>query len=211
MLALSIIFLTRLLWVCINRIGEGRSVISSLSSRGKIGDEPAQWDALLLEPRMLKLNQRPLSGVDPSRSASGLADQSRQPRLRWMNFSFCPHCVANGRPYMLPRLTEWGPMISRSDGVNFHLVLGDRPIEYPAERAAGKTEMMSAGFWYLHEANGDSMETVVVILRSAHGCGVSLLRHLELVADRLYEKLRKSSRLSCLYKFDGQHLHQVVH
>jgi hypothetical protein len=160
---------------------------------------------------MLKFNQRPQSGVDPSRSASGLADQSRQPRLRWMNFSFCPHCVANGRPYRLQRLSEWGPMISRSDGVNFHLVLGDRPIEYPAERATGKTEMMSGGFWYLHEANGDSIETVVVILRSARGCGVALLRHLELVADRLYEKLRKSSRLSCLYEFDGQHLHQVVH
>lgn len=111
---------------------------------------------------------------------------------------------------MLERLNEWGPMISRSDGVNFHLVLGDRPIEYPAERAAGKSEVKSVGFWYVHEGNGGSTETVVVILRRPPSGGVPLLHHLEMVADKLYEKLRKASRLSCLYEFDGQNLQQVV-
>ena len=70
------------------------------------------------------------------------------------------------------RLNEWGPMISRSDGFDFHLVLGDRPIGYPAERAAGKSEMMSAGFWYQHEANGGSTETVVVIVRNPPELGL---------------------------------------
>ena len=99
---------------------------------------------------------------------------------------------------MLQRLSEWGPMISRSDGVNLHLVLGDRPIEYPAERTSGKTEMMSAGFWYLHEANGGSTESTVVILRRPPSGGVFLLRHLALVADKLYEKLGEASRLPCV-------------
>jgi hypothetical protein len=112
---------------------------------------------------------------------------------------------------MLERLNEWGPMISRSDGINFHLVLGDRPIEYPSERAAGKSEMKSAGFWYVHEANGDSTETVVVILRRAPKGGVALIRYLEIVADKLYEKLQMASRLPCLYEFDGQRLHLVLH
>jgi len=128
-----------------------------------------------------------------------------------MNFSICPQCRVNGRPGTLARLNQWGPMISRSDGVNFHIVLGDRPIEFPAERAAGKTEMMSAGYWYLHEANGGSLETVVVIRRRPPNGGVGLLLHLETVADKLYEKLKKSSRLPCLYEFDGRQLHQVVH
>ena len=104
-----------------------------------------------------------------------------------------------------------GPTISRSDGLNFHLVLGDWPIEYPAERASGKAEMMSAGFWYLHEANGGSAETVVVILRRRPIGGVSLLRHLEMAADKLYAKLGESSRLSCVYEFDGYRLHRVAH
>jgi hypothetical protein len=138
-------------------------------------------------------------------------DLPRPPRLRWMNFNVCPHCQAHGRPSMLERLNEWGPMISRSDGINFHLVLGDRPIEYPSERDSGRSEMKSAGFWYIHEGNGGSTETVTVILRHPPIGGVPLLHYLEMVADRLYEKLSTSSQLSCLYKFDGQRLHQVTH
>jgi hypothetical protein len=138
-------------------------------------------------------------------------DNASPPRLRSMNFSTCPHCRAYGRPFMLERLNEWVPMISRSDGVNFHRVLGDRPIEYPSERAAGKSEMKSVGFWYVHERNSDSTETVVVILRRPPRGGFALMRHLEMVADQLYEKLRKASCLPCLYEFDGQRLHQVFH
>ena len=104
-----------------------------------------------------------------------------------------------------------GPMISRSDGKNFHLVLGDRPIEYPQERSLGKSKMKSIGFWYVHEANGDSTETVVVILRRAPSHPVAFLHHLEAVADRLYDKLKKSSRPPCLYEFDGQYLRQIFH
>ena len=144
-------------------------------------------------------------------SVSLQPDLPRPQILRWANFNACPHCLAHGRPSVLERLNEWGLMISRSDGVNFHLVLGDRPIEYPAERAAGKSEMKSVGFWYVHERNGDSTETVVVILRRPPRGGIALMHHLETVADKLYEKLHKASRLPCLYQFDGQHLHEVFH
>ena len=160
---------------------------------------------------MLTLNRAPHGGIDLSRSADVLADGTRQPRPRWMNFNICPHCRVNGRPGTLERLNQWGPMISRSDGMNFHLVLGDRPLAYPVIRAASKTEMMSAGFWYVHEADGGSTETVVVILRRVAGGGIALLRDLETVAEKIYEKLNKSSRLPCLYEFDGRKLHQVVH
>jgi hypothetical protein len=154
----------------------------------------------------------PHFGIVPTRSATVLLPDLRlPPGLRWNNFSVCPHCKANGRLYFLERLNEWGPVISRSDGVNFHLVLGDRPIEYPSERESGKSDMKSAGFWYVHEANGDSTETVVVILRRPPRGGVELIRYLEMVADKLYEKLQKASSLSTLYEFDGQHLRQVAH
>lgn len=161
---------------------------------------------------MFNLKWWPHFDIVATRSATViLPDLPRPPRYRWMNFNMCPHCQVHGRPCMLERLNEWGPMISRSDGKNFHLVLGDRPIEYPAERASGRSAMKSAGFWYVHEANGDSAETVVVILRRPPRGGVALMHHLEIVADKLYEKLSKSNCLSCLYEFDGQHLNQVVH
>jgi hypothetical protein len=35
------------------------------------------------------------------------------------------------------------PMISRSDGKTFHLLLADFPARYPAEKASGNTEKTS--------------------------------------------------------------------
>src|ERR1700675_592094 len=187
-----------------------RSAISYLPLRGNLRDGPTKRDALLLESYMLTLSRAPHVGIDLSRSAGALADHTGQPRPRWMNFNICPHCLAHGRLGHLERLDEWGPMIFRSDGRLFHLVLGDKPIEYPQEKGAGRSDMKSVGFWYLHEGNG-STETVVVILRRPPRAGDLLLRHLELLADKLFEKLRKSSRLPCLYEFDGQDLRQVVY
>src|SRR5258708_7403599 len=160
---------------------------------------------------MLTFSRRPHVGSDPSYSANVPAENAHPPRLRWMNFSFCPHCVANGRPCMLERLNEWGPMISRSDGKSFHLVLGDRPIEYPHEKNAGRSDMKSVGFWYVHEANGNSTETVVVILRRPPRGGVFLLRHLELVADQLYETLGQTSRRPRGYEMDWEGHHSLCH
>ena len=202
--------MTRLPWVCIKHAVEGRFVRSHHPLRGRLGDAPTKWDALPLESFMLPSARRPHAGPNPLRSANVPAGNARPPRLRWMNFSRCPHCIANGRPGMPERINDWGIMISRSDGKKSHLILGDRPIEYPAVRTSGKTEMMSAEFWYVHEGNGGSTETVVVILRRLAGGGITLLRDLETVADKLFEKLRKSSRLSPLYEFDGKHLHQLV-
>jgi hypothetical protein len=99
-------------------------------------------------------------------------------------------------------------MISRSDGVNFHLVLGDKPIEYPAERASGKSDMLTAGFWYQHEANGGT-ETVVVMLRKPNSGVATLWRLLDTVADRLFDKLVKSPLLERAYEFDNNRLHSL--
>ena len=156
---------------------------------------------------MLIVN-RHLRRVNYAHSSSVLPDHTAT-RLRWMNFNLCPHCKAQGRRPVLERLNENGPMISRSDGHNFHLVLGDRPIEYPAERTSGKSDMLTAGFWYLHEANGGSTETVVVILRKPAKGGVTLWRLLDAVADRLFDKLVEVSLLERAYDFDGQRLHRL--
>jgi hypothetical protein len=44
------------------------------------------------------------------------------------NFQLCPHCEKNGRNPIVERINDCAPIISRSDGETFHLVLGDRPI-----------------------------------------------------------------------------------
>ncbi|HEY1482078.1 MAG TPA: hypothetical protein VGF19_05070, partial [Candidatus Acidoferrum sp.] len=54
-------------------------------------------------------------------------------RVGYRNFNLCPHCVLQGQQAILCRLCEGIPMISRSDGKLFHLLLADHPIPYPAE------------------------------------------------------------------------------
>lgn len=141
-----------------------------------------------------------------------------RPAHVYKNFQVCPHCEKRGGPFLLDRLNESGPVISRSDGVTFHLVLGDRPISYPAEGSSGNTEMKSVGFWYMRERGADSREshrssgltqTVVVILRQPPRSGVALLRHVEALADLLAEKLSDLGELATLYEFDGIRLHRV--
>jgi hypothetical protein len=139
-------------------------------------------------------------------------DKLRPTRGLFRNFQSCPHCERMGRYPIIERLNEAGPVVSRSDGKTFHLVLGDRPISFPAEKSSGRTEMKSAGFWYITERNGSTnafTQTVVVILRKAPQNGVSLFRHLEMVADALAEKLAKPEPLETLYEFEGNRLHRV--
>jgi hypothetical protein len=150
------------------------------------------------------------------------SDQKLKPSNRFFrNFGICPHCEKKGGPFLLDRPNNEGPMISRSDGESFHLVLGDRPISFPAEKSSGRTGMMTAGFWYVTEQKTDSWgagessrptgttETVVVILRKPPRHGVELTRHLETVADRLADKLAKPEELATLYEFYGDQLHRV--
>jgi hypothetical protein len=160
---------------------------------------------------MLTFTRRSEVTSNATRPPDTKINRTRQPKLRWENFNICPHCLANGRLVLAEGPNEWGPIVSRSDGVNFHLVLGDRPISYPAKSPIVCRQMMSVGFWYVHEANGASTEAVVVILRRPPRGGTPLLHHLEAVADKLFEKLKKSSRLPCIYEFDGRQLHQIVH
>jgi hypothetical protein len=144
------------------------------------------------------------------------SQQVSKPFLK--NFGICPHCQKKGGPFLLERLNDEGPMISRSDGESFHLVLGDRPISFPAEKSSGRTATMTAGFWYVSEPKprsqvaGESTgtngftETVVVILRKPPKGEVPLMRHLELLADTLAERITQVGRLYTFYEFDGKQL-----
>lgn len=151
-------------------------------------------------------------------SLSHSEQTSTRPAHLYKNFQVCPHCENQGGPFLLDRLNENGPVISRSDGATFHLVLGDRPISYPAERSSGKTEMKTVGFWYVREKRTDPREschtngiteTVVVILRKPPRSAVALMRHIEALADLLAERLARLEELATLYEFDGHRLRKV--
>jgi hypothetical protein len=70
-------------------------------------------------------------------ASGGELVQVSSPRLEpitYRNFNVCPHCILHGKQSLLCRLCEGIPMISRSDGKTFHLLLADHPAQYPAER-----------------------------------------------------------------------------
>ena len=74
-------------------------------------------------------------------------------QTEFRNFNVCPHCESNGEEALLSRLSEGIPMISRSDGKTFHLLLADRPLPYPAERGEQVTPTVSVCFWCVYGAD----------------------------------------------------------
>ena len=80
-------------------------------------------------------------------------------QTEFRNFNVCPHCESNGEEALLSRLSEGIPMISRSDGKTFHLLLADRPLPYPAERGDDPTQTVSVCFWYVYGADPDTTKS----------------------------------------------------
>ncbi len=128
----------------------------------------------------------------------------------YRNFNLCPHCIFHGLDSLLCRLCEGVPMISRSDGQNFHLLLADKPWPYPAERLAKKSKMVSVCFWYSHIGSGSTTLTTVVLLTRGDSEYASFFRKIEYVADLLAEQLLLHPPLSTLYKFDEHNLVEAL-
>ena len=114
--------------------------------------------------------------------------------VTYRNFNVCPHCILHGKQSLLCRLREGIPMISRSDGKTFHLLLADYPAQYPAESDSGKTEKTSVCFWYSHVLDAGSTRSTVVILRDSGRNFAALFRLIETAADLLAKQLTNCYR-----------------
>jgi hypothetical protein len=126
------------------------------------------------------------------------------------NFNLCPHCLHHGQPGLLCRLCESMPMISRSDGDTFHLLLADRPLAYPQERKSKAPDGVSVCFWYSHVATGLDTHTTVVILPEMHLNQPVIFRVIDSIADLLANKLLHTNRLASLYQLSGHALHPLA-
>jgi hypothetical protein len=115
------------------------------------------------------------------------------------NFNVCPHCEWRGQEAMLCRLTEGMPMISRSDGRSFHLLLADRPLPYPAERVAGPTQTVSVCFWYVYGEESSATKSTVVIFECSAGPKEKIYRQIEFIADVLADELLRRKELAVFY------------
>ena len=127
------------------------------------------------------------------------------------NFNLCPHCIHCGEQGFLCRLCESMPMISRSDGKTFHLLLADRPLVYPQDRKAEASDGVSVCFWYSHVATGSTTHAVVVILPEARLDQPVLFRVIDSTADLLADELLRTDHLASLYQFSGDSLQPLAH
>jgi hypothetical protein len=132
-------------------------------------------------------------------------------QTEFRNFNVCPHCESNGEEAFLSRLSEGIPMISRSDGRNFHLLLADRPLPYPAERGGGPTQMVSVCFWYLYGADQGATKSTVVLFEGVFGAKASIFRQIEFIADVLADELLRRQSLAVLYNMQGNEILELAY
>jgi hypothetical protein len=125
------------------------------------------------------------------------------------NFNLCPHCQLRGDQALLGRLCEGLPMISRSDGTSFHLLLADRPLPYPNEYAA-PTRKISVCFWYSHVSEPKMTNATIVTLRSIRNTRPAVFRVIETVADLLAQNLAQRGKLGQFYDFRGDSLFELA-
>jgi hypothetical protein len=133
-----------------------------------------------------------------------LLNQALEPaRAEFRNFNVCPHCEKNGEEALLARMSEGIPMISRSDGCNFHLLLADRPLPYPMERTYGPTRITSLCFWYVYGAEEAETKSTVVLFECGTGCREKIFRQIEFIADVLADELLRRRELAVFYNLQG--------
>jgi len=131
---------------------------------------------------------------------------AESPALAYRNFNVCPHCRFLGEQPLLTRLCESVPMISRSDGSSFHLLLADRLLPYPNELSAGPTQNISAFFWYSHISRPRETGSTIVTLRSTETNRPTVFRAIETIADLLAETLARYGQLRKLYEYSDDSL-----
>jgi len=132
-------------------------------------------------------------------------------QTEFRNFNVCPHCEWHGEEAVLSRLSEGIPMISRSDGRNFHLLLADRPLPYPAERGEGPTQLISACFWYIYGADRGATKSTVVLFEGVFGAKASIFREIEYVADVLSVELLRRHSLAIFYNMQGSGILELAY
>lgn len=132
-------------------------------------------------------------------------------RAEYRNFNVCPHCEWNGEEALLSRLSEGIPMISRSDGRNFHLLLADRPLPYPMETSAGPTRMTSVCFWYVYGTAGEATKSTVVVFENVCGPNSNIFRHIESIADILADELLRQHTLGAFYNTQANAVLEINH
>jgi hypothetical protein len=119
------------------------------------------------------------------------------------NFEICPHCQTKGLQGQMRRPGVAPPVINRSNGSSFHLVLIDFPAPAPAPSGGPASNRSFAEFKYVVDASSDAVHTCRVILTRRGMDREGSVAQLERIADDLAVLLDGNSKPAKQYQFDG--------
>jgi hypothetical protein len=125
------------------------------------------------------------------------------------NFLICPHCNAHGLQRRIVRATEQTPLVSRSDGRNYHLFLQYGPGRRPSKKGSTTREEFITHFRYALESEHIANDPVVVVLKVARQNKGSLNDIIEEVADKLATHLEEGEKLAPFYNYQNERLSEL--
>jgi len=145
----------------------------------------------------------PAPHESPCEWSSGLRALVAPGATHYRNFSVCPHCTKQAKEDVLWRLSEGFPMISRSDGETYHLLLADHPRAFPAELSFSASGV-SLCFMYEHLATGNVTQVALVVIFGKADCPRLTYRQIEELADLLAGNLMESSGLPSFQMLEAE-------
>lgn len=125
------------------------------------------------------------------------------------NFSTCPHCVAEGDPGMIVRMTSSIPLISRSDGSTYHLFLQDGPNPRYGQSGGLIAGQLIATFRFDQDKYAVKSEPLRIFMKNPGHSHDEVTKQIEDVADRVAAVLQDGDKLARSYTFENGVLSDV--
>jgi hypothetical protein len=156
--------------------------------------------SVVIQPATSKVEPKPPQAAEQPQPVQQQpsAESQTEPESQ-KNFSVCTHCMLNGRPGLLPRVTKETPVVSRSDGRSYHIYLQLGPKSAPphpsGELLAG---IYLAHFRYALDSRNLRGEPVIAMINPA-GHPKRLVPIVETIADRFADTLKDGKALSRFY------------
>ena len=120
------------------------------------------------------------------------------------NFTVCRHCILNGKPGRLPRISADTPVVSRSDGRSYHLYLQLGPRLQPSPTGANLSGKYLAHFRYSLDSQKKNNEPVTVLIKAKFQTPSRVLELVEKFADTIARELEEGKAPARFYKSDSK-------
>jgi hypothetical protein len=123
---------------------------------------------VVIQPATAKLELKQTQDAQPAQDVQPQESGPKPEAEFHSNFSVCKHCMLNGRPGLLPRVTQDTPVISRSDGRSYHIYLQYGPKPQPTRKGKIIPGVYLAHFRYALDSKNLRNEPVIVVINATN-------------------------------------------